>query len=136
MFCARLERMGPVALAGGLRVATARRFRDRLVGLAGLDELPAGWALRIPGCRSVHTLGMRFPVDLIFLDAHGRVVRVAPGIPPRRLRTCRRAQAVLELRSGEAERFLLAQPRGVPELAELAGVAAEQQADGPVRDQP
>jgi uncharacterized protein len=74
----------------------ARTFRDRLVGLAWRREPPAE-GLLLPRTRSVHTFGMRFALDLHWLDAAGGVVRVDRAVPPRRLRTCLRARAVLEL---------------------------------------
>jgi uncharacterized membrane protein (UPF0127 family) len=77
-------------------------------GLAGLDDLPAQHALRIPRCGSVHTFGMRFPIDVVFLDREDRVVRVAREVPPRRFAGARRARTVIETRAGEADRFLSA----------------------------
>jgi uncharacterized protein len=74
----------------------ARTFRDRLVGLAWRREPPAE-GLLLPRTRSVHTFGMRFALDLHWLDAAGAVVRVDRAVPPRRLRTCLRARTVLEL---------------------------------------
>jgi uncharacterized protein len=71
----------------------------RLVGLIGRRSLPGGVALEIPGCRSVHTFGMRFPLDLVWLDASRRVVRVDRDVPPWRVRSCRQARSVLELDS-------------------------------------
>jgi uncharacterized protein len=66
------------------------------VGLAWRREPPAE-GLLLPRTRSVHTFGMRFALDLHWLDAAGAVVRVDRAVPPRRLRTCRCARAVLEL---------------------------------------
>jgi uncharacterized protein len=80
----------------GLRVVVARGARARLLGLALLRELPPDHALLIPRCRSVHTFGMRFPIDVVFLDAAGRVVRVARGVPPGRVVGCRRAVTAIE----------------------------------------
>ena len=74
----------------------ASTFRDRLVGLAWRREPPAE-GLLLPCTRSVHTFGMRFALDLHWLDAAGGVVRIDRAVPPRRLRTCLRARAVLEL---------------------------------------
>jgi uncharacterized membrane protein (UPF0127 family) len=79
-----------------------------LLGLAFRRDLPADEALRIPRCRSVHTFGMRFPLDVIFLDAAGRPVRVVSDVPPFRVVSCRGADAVVETRAGEADRFLSA----------------------------
>jgi uncharacterized protein len=74
----------------------ARTFRDRLVGLAWRREPPAE-GLLLPRTRSVHTFGMRFALDLHWLDGSGEVVRVDRAVPPRRVRTCLRARSVLEL---------------------------------------
>jgi uncharacterized membrane protein (UPF0127 family) len=86
-------------------VVEARGVLVRALGLAGLDALPPGTALHIPRCRSVHTFGMRFALDLIWLDAAGRPLRVDGAVPPRRVRSCRDARSVLEARAGEAGRF-------------------------------
>ena len=59
-------------LGGGLRVATASSYLPRLRGLTGLAGLDHDEGLEIPRCRSVHTIGMRFPLDLVWLDEDGR----------------------------------------------------------------
>ena len=89
-----------------MRVVEATTRRARLRGLAFRDTVPAGEALHLPRCRSVHTFGMRVALDLVWLDADGAVVRVDRGVPPRRLRTCRRARSVLETAAGRADAFL------------------------------
>jgi uncharacterized protein len=76
-----------------MRVATG--FRARLLGLAFRRR--ADEPLLIPRCRSVHTFGMRFPIDVVFLDARGRVLRVARRVPPCRVVSCRGARAVVEI---------------------------------------
>ena len=101
-----LEHLPARRLSGGLRVAHALRARDRLRGLAGLDELDPDAALHLARCRSVHTAGMRFAVDLIWLDARGAVVRIDRDVGPGRLRTCPRARSVVETRAGRAQAFL------------------------------
>jgi hypothetical protein len=60
-----------------------------------------GAGLLIPRCASVHTFGMRFALDVYFLDGDGRVLFVHRGVPPRRLRRCRGARAVLEIPSAQ-----------------------------------
>ena len=77
-------------------------------GLAKLDKLPETLALHIPRCRSVHTFTMRFPLDLIWLDKAGQVVRMEPSVLPRRLRTCLGARSVIEANGGTAECFVAA----------------------------
>ena len=78
-----------------MEILVARSLLARLLGLA-LRRRPPAHALLLPRCRSVHTFGMRFPLDLIWLDRDGRVLRVDEAVPPGRVRSCRRAAAVLE----------------------------------------
>jgi uncharacterized membrane protein (UPF0127 family) len=78
-----------------MEVIVARGPR-RLTGLVGRRTLPAGVALEIPRCRSVHTCGMRFALDLAWLDGKRRVVRIDRAVPPWRVRWCRQARSVLE----------------------------------------
>jgi uncharacterized membrane protein (UPF0127 family) len=47
---------------------------------------------------------MRFPIDAVFLDEDGRVVKVARDLRPWRMAAARRAKAVVELPAGEASR--------------------------------
>ena len=91
----RLRRL-PTHAHPGLTVHEARGPKARLLGLALLPTLPRDHALLIPRCRSVHTFGMRFDLELTWLGAEGRVIRVDRRVPPRRLRTCARAAAVIE----------------------------------------
>ena len=81
----------------GFTVPVATHLWPRLLGLAFLDRERAGEGLLIPRCRSVHTFGMRFHLDLIFVGPDDRVIEVRRGIGPNRLIRCRRAAAVLEL---------------------------------------
>jgi uncharacterized membrane protein (UPF0127 family) len=80
-------------------VPVATSFRSRLLGLAGLTREQAGAGLLIPRCASVHTFAMRFDLDLVFLDRHGRELAIHRGVPPRRLVWQRAAAAVLEIPS-------------------------------------
>jgi uncharacterized membrane protein (UPF0127 family) len=95
----RLHRLDQLSLPGCPRVFVARSARARLLGLAWLDELPADCGLLIPDCRSIHTFGMRFSLDVDFLDAEGRVLRHVAAVPPRRIVGHRAAVAVLEQRA-------------------------------------
>jgi len=70
----------------------------RLTGLLGRRD--AAFALEIPRCRSVHTFGMRFALDLVWLDRGGEVVRIDLGVRPWRVRSCRAARSVIELSAG------------------------------------
>jgi uncharacterized protein len=101
----RLERLPRTVLASEATVLEAATYASRLLGLAFLRSLPPGYALFIPDCRSVHTFGMRFAIDVAFVDLRGRVVRVERAVPPRRVLVCRGAFAVIESRAGEIDLF-------------------------------
>ena len=91
----------PTAEVASRRVPVAVTLLSRLLGLALLRPGRAGEGLLIPRCRSVHTFGMRFAIDLVFLDRERRPIAVAPRGPPeprrrrapapRRCSSCRRA---------------------------------------------
>jgi hypothetical protein len=80
-------------------VRVASSPTERLRGIA-LRRAPPGEGLLIPGCRSVHTFGMRFALDLFWLDGEGDLVRLDRAVAPRRIRSCRDASAVLEVPHG------------------------------------
>ena len=76
-------------------------------------------ALLLPRCRSVHTFGMRFALDLVWLDRDGGVVAVDERVRPWRVRSRRDAAAVLEVAAGQGERAVAALAFGrMPAMAE------------------
>ena len=104
----RLSFLPSHELPGGVRLAVASTHRARLLGLAGLRRLDCDRALLLPRCKSVHTFGMRFALDLIWLDGADRVVRQDTAVAPGRVRSCRFASAVVETSCGEGERVAAA----------------------------
>jgi uncharacterized membrane protein (UPF0127 family) len=58
---------------------------ERARGLLGRAALPAGHAMWFERCACVHTCGMRFAIDVVFLDRRRRVVRIRRGVRPWRL---------------------------------------------------
>jgi uncharacterized membrane protein (UPF0127 family) len=81
-------------------VDVAHNGATRRKGLLGRTGLPAGEGLWIVPCESVHTFGMKFPIDLVYLDRKKKVKKVRSGVPPWRLSACLSAHSVLELASG------------------------------------
>jgi uncharacterized membrane protein (UPF0127 family) len=69
-------------------------------GLLGRERLSLGGGLWILPCQAVHTFGMRFPIDLVYLDRKKRVRKVTGEVPPGRLSACLFAHSVLELPPG------------------------------------
>ena len=104
----RLEGLATVALCGGLTLAVADRPVARLAGLAGLRSMPPRTGLLIPGCRSVHTFGMRFGLDLVWLDGEGQIVDVSASVGPRRVVSRGHARAVVESPAGTGALFFTA----------------------------
>ena len=86
-----------------LEVAESRRDRRR--GLLGRDGVDGALLLR--PARSVHTLGMRFPIDVAFCDADLRVIRVVRMPRHRVSRMVWRARAVIEAEAGSFDRWNL-----------------------------
>ena len=92
-------------------MAVAQSRRARVLGLALMERPSDDRALLIPGCRSVHTFGMRFALDIAFLDREGALLRLDRAVPPGRVRYCREAAGVLETGAGAGERFAAALTR-------------------------
>lgn len=88
------------AVAFEVDVAATRATRRR--GLLGRDSLQATEGLLLSPCKAVHTVGMRFPIDVIFIDRDGRAVRIVPALAPWRIAMSARAKAVIELAAGQA----------------------------------
>jgi uncharacterized membrane protein (UPF0127 family) len=57
------------------------RFR----GLMGRSSLQEGGGLVLKGDKSIHTFFMKFPIDVVYADRGGRVVRVDPAMLPNRI---------------------------------------------------
>jgi uncharacterized membrane protein (UPF0127 family) len=81
-------------------LAVVETHWSRLRGLLGTSEsdFRNGAGLWIRPCRGVHTLGMGFPIDVVYLDSAGAVVHLEPDLRPWRFAPVRmRASSVLEL---------------------------------------
>jgi uncharacterized protein len=85
-------------IASQVELASTRATRRR--GLLGRDALGAASALIIAPCCAIHTVGMRFAIDVIFVDRKGRVVRTAPAVAPWRIAIAPRAYAAIEMAAG------------------------------------
>ena len=81
-------------------VDLANQGAKRRKGLLGRDMLAAGEGLWIVPCEAVHTFGMQFPIDLVYLDRDKRVKKIRADVRPLRISACLSAHSVLELASG------------------------------------
>jgi uncharacterized membrane protein (UPF0127 family) len=83
-------------------VTVAEGLFARMKGLLGKKTMPRDTALLIVPCKSVHTFGMQFPLDVIFLDRRKRVIALNEHLVPNRLSAWHlRAVSVLEMPSGK-----------------------------------
>lgn len=90
------------------RLEMADKLWKQAIGLLGRTHLPPDSALWLEPCNGIHTLGMRFPIDVIYLDADGRVLKLFPNVRPWRI--CwpvRGTHAVIELPAGTLTRLPL-----------------------------
>ena len=86
-------------------VEVSTSWRSRARGLLGRERLEG--ALVLQPCRSVHTLGMRFPLDVAFCDADMTVVRVARMGRHRVSLPVWRSRTVIEAEAGAFARWNL-----------------------------
>ena len=85
-------------------VTVADSTMRRLRGLLGKGDLPSGQGILLRPAWSIHTAFMRFPIDVVFLDADQVVVKIVPRLAPFKTASCRGAREVIELRAGECDR--------------------------------
>ena len=83
-------------------VEVADTSRKRRTGLLKHAALAPGEGLWIAPCEAVHSIGMKFPIDVLFLDRHKKVLKIRADMPPGRLAVCLRAYGVLEVAAGTA----------------------------------
>ena len=87
---------------GRVRVSMADTWLKRFRGFKSKNAAKAVDGVLIHPCSSIHTIGMRFDIDVYFLDKELRVVRSYRSVGARRGRFAPGATYALELRSAEA----------------------------------
>ena len=88
-------------LADNAEVADHGAARNK--GLLGRDGLSSGEGLWIVPCEAVHTFGMRFPIDLVYIDRKKVVRKVRSNVRPWRLSGCLSAHSIIELPAGTVQ---------------------------------
>ena len=88
-----------------LSVKVTENFKERNRGLLALDKLENGQGLFITPCRSVHTFGMQYPLDLLYLNKALKIVKIIENLQPLRMSMALRGHSTLELNSGEVQRL-------------------------------
>lgn len=82
------------------RADIADTSAKRRTGLLKHSKLDPGEGLWIAPCEGVHTFGMKFPIDVVFLSRQKKILKIRPNMVRRRIAFCLRAHSVLELPSG------------------------------------
>jgi uncharacterized membrane protein (UPF0127 family) len=80
--------------------SVADTARSRRIGLLKRERLEPGQGLWIVPCEAVHSFGMKFAIDVLFLDGKKRVRKIRAKMVPRRMSACLLAHSVLELPAG------------------------------------
>ena len=110
MSATEMNHEGVVAVAGEdgavmcERCLVPRTIAGRMRGLLGRSELSPGDGMLLRRVSGIHTLFMRFVIEVVFLDRQQVVVGVDAEVRPWRFSSRRRARAVLELPAGEGAR--------------------------------
>ncbi|HUS07813.1 MAG TPA: DUF192 domain-containing protein [Bryobacteraceae bacterium] len=84
----------------GDSVDVADTSSKRRSGLLKYPGLKAGQGLWIVPCEAVHTFGMKFPIDVVFLNKKRKILKVRRDMGKWRMALCLRAHSVLELPAG------------------------------------
>ncbi len=91
------------------KVAVADSLFSRMKGLLGKKYMSAGEGLWLKPCNSVHTFGMKFAIDVVFLDKNNHVVSFVKNLVPNSLTSLRlKATSVLELPAGTLDSLTIA----------------------------
>ena len=91
-----------VVVASRITVAGTSALRKQ--GLLGVKQLDSGSGIWIAPCEAVHTIGMKIPIDVVFLDRAMRVKKIIPALKPFRIALSFSAYSVLELEAGAIAR--------------------------------
>ncbi len=85
-------------------VESALDSKSRRKGLLGRDSLADSHALVLAPCGSVHTIGMRFPIDVLFMNADGSVIKIVERMGAWRMAGSLQACITVELPTGSVQR--------------------------------
>jgi uncharacterized membrane protein (UPF0127 family) len=89
-------------VADAAEVASTSAKRRK--GLLSHEALLPGQGLWIVPCEAIHTFGMKFPIDIVYLDRKRRVRKTRVNMVPGRISMCLLAHSVLELPAGTIAR--------------------------------
>ncbi len=83
---------------------TADKFFSRLKGLLGTDHISCGDSLIIYPCNSVHTFGMNYPIDVLFVSEQHIILKLVTDMKPGKVSYCPKSDYVIELPAGTVKK--------------------------------
>ena len=78
---------------------------ERTAGLLKFPPLNLNQGLLINKCNSIHTFGIKYSLDIVYLSRHLKVIKVVENIKPTRMSLCFSAKHTLEMLTGEVNRL-------------------------------
>lgn len=87
-----------------LEIYVADTFFTRMKGLLGTASLPDRQGILLCNCNSVHMVGMRYPLDIVYMDRNDTISKLAENIKPWRFSCCWQAKNTLEVACGTIRR--------------------------------
>jgi len=90
-----------------LVIFSTENMKERTKGLLALPTLKKSQGLLLNRCRSVHTMGMPYTIDVIYLTKKNKIIKIVSSLKPYRMSACIFANRTLEMLAGEAERLSL-----------------------------
>ena len=97
----QIQKQSGKDVATSVKVTIAVSFMARLIGLLSRSSLTDNQGLLLLPCGGIHTIGMRFTIDVVFLSVDGRVLGYADNVKPNRLRFAPKGtKQVLEVAEG------------------------------------
>jgi uncharacterized membrane protein (UPF0127 family) len=88
-------------------VRKTTNFLERMRGLLGTQKLKIDEGLLIASCSSIHTFGMRYSIDILFLDNQLNIVKTVNSLKPWRMAASNSASMVLELAANSINKLQL-----------------------------
>ena len=87
-------------------ISQAISLRDRLIGLLGIDNIDPKQCLHITPCSGIHTFGMKYPIDVLFLDENGYIIKSTSNLKANRVtKIIPSAKSILELPPGSIDEY-------------------------------
>lgn len=80
-------------------------FYQKAKGLLGVKHLKENSGMLFKNCNSIHMLGMKIPLDIIFLNSDGTIIKCVRNLKPWQATVCLKAKMTLELPEGSIRKL-------------------------------